>query len=229
MRRKTELIVMLTYDDLTVKNAAEIFEECKDTPASIWGFKEQPLPLPDMQALFARMKECGKTTALEVVAYDEPACIAGAETAVRCGVDILMGTCFYDSVAKICKENGLRYTPFVGTVSGRPSVLEGNAEDMLAEAKFALSHGADGIDLLGYRYTGDAAALNRRIVSGLDAPVCIAGSVDSFARLDEVLRTAPDSFTIGSALFDNCFGGSIREQIERICEYIDRFGTGETS
>lgn len=221
MRRKPELIVMLTYDDFTVRNAAEIFEACKDTPVEIWGFKEQPLPLSEMQTLFARMKACGKTTALEVVAYDEPACIAGAETAVSCGADILMGTKFFPSVCEICKAHGIRYTPFVGEVSGRPSILDGSPDAMLDEARFALANGADGIDLLGYRYQGDADALNRLLIAELDAPVCIAGSIDSFARLDEVLRTNPDSFTIGSALFDHCFGDSMREQIEKICAYIE--------
>lgn len=35
-----ELIVMLTHNDRTVSNAAEIFEACKDAPAVNWGFKE---------------------------------------------------------------------------------------------------------------------------------------------------------------------------------------------
>lgn len=222
MPSKPELVVMLTYDDLTVTNAAEIFESCKQIPVQYWGFKEQPLPVQEMRALFSYMKSCGKTTCLEVVAYDEAAGIAGAETAAACGCDLLMGTCYFDSVRDICKANGLRYMPFVGDVTGRPSVLAGDPEEMLAEAKRILAAGADGIDLLGYRYTGDADALNRRLIAELDAPVCVAGSIDSYARLDEVLRAAPWSFTIGSAFFDGCFGGSIPEQIEKVCAYIER-------
>ena len=52
MRNVPELIVMLTYADLTVKNAAEIFEQCKNTKAKYWGFKEIPLPLDEMKELF---------------------------------------------------------------------------------------------------------------------------------------------------------------------------------
>ena len=230
MYHKPEIVVMLTYDDMTVSDAAAIFEECKDTPVQYWGFKEKPLPLPKMKALFARMKQCGKKTALEVVEYTEPECIQGAMAAVACGCDLLMGTCFFESVSKICKENGIRYMPFIGEVSGRPSVLEGSPDAMLAEAQDILARGADGIDLLGYRYTGDADALNRRIINGVDAPVCIAGSIDSFERLDEVLNAAPWSFTIGSAFFDGRFGETIRAQIERVCKYIDgKFRTGDTT
>lgn len=35
----SELIVMLTYDDFTVKNANEIFEACVDSKAKYWGVK----------------------------------------------------------------------------------------------------------------------------------------------------------------------------------------------
>ena len=66
-RKAPRLIVMLTYNDMTVENAEEIFEKCKDTKAEFWGFKEAPLPLDRMKRLFARMKDCGKTTFLEVV------------------------------------------------------------------------------------------------------------------------------------------------------------------
>ena len=47
-----QLIVMLTYNDLTVENAREIFEECKDSKAKYWGFKEEGLPLEQMKSLF---------------------------------------------------------------------------------------------------------------------------------------------------------------------------------
>lgn len=214
------LIVMLTYNDCTIPDAAEVFAQCKESAAEYWGFKEAPLPLADMQALFAEMKRCSKKTVLEVVAYTEAECLAGAQTAVACGVDMLMGTCFFDSVLALCKENGIRYLPFVGEVTGRPSVLGGTIEGMIAEAKTYLEKGAYGIDLLGYRFTGDADALIRRFVAEVDAPVCIAGSVNSFARLDALKTVAPAAFTIGSAFFDHAFGDDLRTQIDRVCAYM---------
>ena len=222
MSEHPELIVMLTYNDQTVLNAPDIFEECRNSKASIWGFKELPLPFGEMKKLYNYMKQCGKTTSLEVVAYTEEEGLAGAETAAACGCDILMGTVFSDRINRFCLEHGLKYMPFVGKVWGRPSVLEGDIDEMIAEAKSYISRGAYGIDLLGYRYTGDAVELNRRMSAEVNAPVCIAGSVNSFNRLDEIKEAGPWSFTIGSAFFDNKFSGTFAEQIDKVCDYMAR-------
>ena len=190
-----QLIVMLTYNDLTVENAREIFELCKDSKAKYWG--------------------------LEVVAYTEQECLNGAKMALQCECDFLMGTIYFDSINEFCKEHNMKYMPFVGKVSERPSILEGTAEEMIEEAKSYIAKGAYGIDLLGYRYTGDAQHLNESIVSEVDAPICIAGSVNSFERLKELKRINPWSFTIGSAFFDNMFEGTFKEQINKVCDFME--------
>lgn len=217
---KSELIVMLTHNDQTVLNAHEVFEQCKASKANFWGFKEKPLPVDEMKTLYSFMKSCGKTTFLEVVAYTEPEGLAGAQLAVECGCDILMGTIFSDKINAFCQENQLKYMPFVGTITGRPSILEGSIEGMIEEANSYLSKGVYGFDLLGYRYTGDAALLNKRFVEAIDAPVCLAGSVNSFERLDEVKDAAPWAFTIGSAFFEEQFGQGFAEQIDLVCDYM---------
>ena len=176
MGNAPELIVMLTHNDLTVTDAYEIFDQCKKSKAKFWGFKEEPLPLEQMQKLFAYMKDCGKTTFLEVVSYSENECLEGARKAVACNCDFLMGTTFFDSVNDFCRVNHLNYLPFVGKITGRPSVLEGTLEEMINEANAYIAKGVYGIDLLGYRYTGDAALLNREFVKNMEVPVCIAGS-----------------------------------------------------
>ena len=123
---------MLTHHDVTVKNAAEIFEQCKDIEeVKFWGFKNVGLPKDEMKALAGAMKAAGKTTFLEVVTYDEASCLDGAQTAIDCGFDYLMGTIYYDSVAKLLKDNGMEYLPFVGKVSGSPSILEGTNEEII--------------------------------------------------------------------------------------------------
>ena len=222
MKNYPILIVMLTQNDRTVMDAKAVFEECKDSKAQYFGFKEEPLPLSEMKELFAYMKKCGKKTALEVVAYSEEEGIAGAKTAVECGCDILMGTMYYDAVNEICKANGIKYMPYVGEITERPSVLDGSIEEMIAEAEKCIEKGVDGFDLLGYRYTGDASELNRRFSAAVKAPVCIAGSVDSYKKLDELKEASPWAFTIGSAFFDKRFGDSFREQIDNVCDYISR-------
>lgn len=217
-----ELIVMLTHNDRTVENAREIFEQCKHTKARLWGFKEEPLPLDDMKKLFARMKEFGKTTFLEVVSYSEREGLDGAKIAVACHCDFLMGTKYFDSINTLCRDNGIKYMPFIGKITGRPSILEGTLEEMLDEARYCLAKGVHGLDLLGYRYAGDAAALNKNFVAGVNAPVCIAGSVNSFVRLDELKKISPQMFTIGGAFFEDKFGGTFAEQVDKVCDFMQK-------
>lgn len=221
MEDKLNLIVMLTHNDKTVNNAYEIFEQCKTSKANYWGLKEEPLSLGEMKKLYRYMKNCGKKTVLEVVAYTEKEGIEGAQMAVECECDFLMGTMYFDSINAFCKENNLKYMPFIGRVKGRPSILEGNIEEMISEAKELLKKGVYGFDLLGYRFTGNATELNKKFVSEVNAPVCIAGSVNSHNRLDELKDTNPWAFTIGSAFFENRFGHDFAEQINKVCEYLE--------
>ena len=220
MGNAPELIVMLTHNDLTVTDAYEIFDQCKKSKARFWGFKEEPLPLEQMQKLFAYMKDCGKTTFLEVVSYSEKECLEGARKAVACNCDFLMGTTFFDSVNDFCRTNHLNYLPFVGKITGRPSVLEGTLEEMINEANAYIAKGVYGIDLLGYRYTGDASLLNREFVKNMKVPVCIAGSVNSYERLQEIKAVSPWAFTIGGAFFENKFDGTMKEQIDKVCNFM---------
>ena len=220
MQNTPFLIVMLTFNDKTVINATEIFEKCKNSSAEFWGFKEEGLPLYQMKTLYNHIKASGKTAVLEVVAYDEEKCIEGAQMAVECGCDILMGTMFFDSVNNLCKENNIKYMPFVGDVYDRPSILSGDIDDMIAKAKSYIEKGAYGIDLLAYRYTGDYHDLIKRFVNEVDAPVCLAGSVNSYERLEEIKKISPWAFTIGSAFFNEDFGDDFLEQINTVCDYI---------
>ncbi|EJN93637.1 hypothetical protein ACVRW7_01865 [Streptococcus ratti] len=220
----SELIVMLTHNDLTVENAYDIFDKHKDSKAKFWGFKEKALPLPQMKELFAYMRAQGKTTFLEVVEYSEKEGLEGAKIAVECGCDFLMGTIFSDKINNFCKENQMKYMPFVGEITGRPSVLDGSIDSMIEQAKAYLDKGVHGFDLLGYRYTGDAIALNKAFVEQVPAPVCIAGSIDSYQRLDQIQDAAPWTFTIGSAFFENKFGHDFTQQINAVCDYINQKG-----
>lgn len=222
MKNETpKLIVMLTENDLTVDNAEEVFSQCSDSEVEYWGMKEKPLPKETMKHLFSEMKKAGKTTFLEVVGYTEDEGLKGAELAKECGCDILMGTKFHKSISDYCAKSGIKYMPFVGTIIGRPSVLKGTITDIIEEAKKAINNGAYGIDLLAYRYTEDPMELSQALINEIDAPVCMAGSVDSFQRLEEVKELNPWAFTIGSAFFNNKFGETFRGQVELVNEYMN--------
>jgi len=227
MENKLELIVMLTHNDRTIANAHEIFEHCRCSKVRFYGIKEKGLPLDEMKQLFSYMKACGKQTVLEVVEYTEKECLDGAKLAVACGADILMGTMFFDSVNEFCKQNNLKYMPFVGQVRGVPSILEGIDEAMIAEAKTYLEKGVFGIDLLGYRYTGNAKKLIHKFVAQVNAPICIAGGINDYEKIDEIKNTNAWGFTIGGAFFEHKFGDSHTEQINKVYDYIHTQKAGD--
>lgn len=216
----SELIVMLTHNDQTVENAPDIFEQCQDAKANYWGFKGSGLPLADMKRLFSLMKSKGKQTFLEIVEYNEAACLEGAKMAVACQCDILMGTVFFDSVNNYCLEHNMKYMPFVGDVSEHPSILEGEIDKMVEDANTYIKKGAFGIDLLAYRYTGDQELLIKQIVKHVPAPVCVAGSINDYQRLAFIKEIKPWAFTIGGAFFENKFPGSFSSQIDTVCDYM---------
>jgi len=213
------LIVMLTHNDYTVENAFEIFEQCKDSKAKFYGLKEKGLSLKQMKHLYAYIKKHGKTTVLEVAAYTEHECLQGAKMALECNCDILMGTMFFESVNGFCKQNNLKYMPFVGKISNRPSILQGDIDEMIKEANKYLEKGVYGFDLLGYRYLGNVIELMGKFLSQVRAPICLAGGIDSYEKLDEINKNLPWAFTIGGAFFENKFGKTHKEQINKVYDY----------
>lgn len=219
---RPEIIVMLTHHDVTVKNAFEVFEDCKDLPVKFWGFKNVGLPKDQMKALTAAMRAAGKTTFLEVVTYDEESCMDGAKTAVECGFDCLMGTLYYESVHEYLKGQGLTYMPFVGKVSGSPSILEGSNEEIIQNAKDLMAKGIKGFDILAYRHVVDGEKLAREFCAAVDAQICIAGSINSFARIDTMFEIGLWTFTMGSALFEKKFvpDGDFRTNLKAVAEYM---------
>lgn len=126
--------------------------------------KEEPLNSQQMKELFSYIKACGKKTLLEVVAYTEDECIEGAALAKYCGCDILMGTIYFDTINEFCKKNNIMHMSFIGSIKDRPSVLTGSIQDMIDETNQYFEKGVYGVDLLGYRYTGNAFDLNKQVV-----------------------------------------------------------------
>ena len=219
---RPDIIIMLTHHDRTVENALEVFGTCKDLPVRYWGFKNVGMPKDYMKKLAAAMKAAGKTTFLEVVTYDEASCLEGAQTAVDCGFDYLMGTLYYDSVAELLRRNGMAYLPFVGRVSGSPSILKGTNEEIIRNARDLMAKGVTGFDILAYRHVIDGEKLAREFCAAVDARVCIAGSINSWARIDTMFDIGPWTFTMGSALFEKKFvpSGSFRDNLKAVADYM---------
>lgn len=219
---KPNLIVMLTYDDVTVPNALEVFQACADLPVQHWGFKNVGLPVEEMTALVNRMKAAGKTTYLEVVTYDEASCLEAAKVAVDCKFDVLMGTLYYDSVHRFLKGHGITYSPFVGRVSGSPSILEGTNQEIIDDANAMIEKGITAFDILAYRHVADGEKLAYDFCKAVKAKVCIAGSIASYQRIDTMFTIRPWAFTMGSALFDHKFvpNTGVRENLAAVVQYM---------
>jgi len=221
---KPEFILMLTHNDTTVKEALNIFRECRDTPVLHWGFKDVGLPPDEMKTLVREMKAAGKTTYLEVVSLSEEEGLHGARIAVDAGFDVLMGTVFFDSILEYLNGKPIKYYPFPGHIYSHPSILDGTIEEIVAHARFLESKGVPGMDLLSYRYVGDAALLLREVVKATKVPIVSAGSIESYKRLAEVWQAGAWGFTIGSALFDKKFvpDGSFLENILAVCNWLEK-------
>ena len=213
----SQLIVMLTNNDITVSDAPEIFEQAKDLPVQFWGFKDMGLDKPQMKRLIEQMKAAGKTAFLEVVHYEEDECLQAAELAVDCGVDYLTGTIFYDSILEVLKGTAVKYFPFFGNIYGHPVVLDGEIDEIVHHGKQLQDKGIDGLDLVAYRYKQSerVGELLQACIAQIDAPLISAGSIDGWPRLEETIRSGIWAFTIGSALFEKKFvpGASFNEQI----------------
>ena len=221
---KPELIVMLTYQDETVPDALDLFQRTKDYPITHWGFKDVGLAPKEMRGVAEAMKEAGKITFLEVVSLSEEDGLRGAQLAVESGFDILMGTVFYPSIGDYLKDKPIHYYPFPGRVHGHPSILDGEISEIVAHARELESYGVHGLDLLTYRYAGNAASLLSQVVKSTRIPVVSAGSIASFERITEVWDSGAWGFTIGSAFFEKKFvsDGSFEDNVSAVCNWLEQ-------
>jgi hypothetical protein len=221
---KPALIVMLTHHDQTVPNALELFERAKDYPITHWGFKDVGLSPKEMQAVVTAMKDAGKITFLEVVSLSALEGLQGARLAVELGFDILMGTVFHPSILEFLRDKPVRYYPFPGHVHSHPSILDGTIDDIVAHACALEAYGVHGLDLLTYRYNGEASRLLKQVVQATHIPVVSAGSIASHDRINEVWASGAWGFTIGSAFFDRQFvpNGSFEENVWEVCNWLEQ-------
>lgn len=209
---------MLTHNDVTVPNAKDCFSSSADLPVQYWGFKDVGLSGSQMESLVGDFRAAGKTPVLEVVSFDEADLKHAASLAVDCGVEYFTGATFSASVADIVHRAGIQYLPFCGQVGGSPIKLTGSPDEVLDDAQRICDRGADGVDLVAYRYAGgDPVALAKRVVHSLGGEkVLIAGSIDTAHRIQLMHEIGPLGYTIGGALFNGTFkpGGTFRDNLE---------------
>lgn len=222
----SKLIFMLTYHDRTVQNAMEVFDEIKDTSIQNVGFKDVGLPFEKLRELANAIKEAGMNSFIEIVSETEELNLAAARKAVEMGVMNIIGVRgeYAKPVSDMLKGTGVKFFPYVGRVTGIPEVLTGSIVEIVQEARKMEVLGADGINLLAYRYKGDVDRLMTAVVNAVKIKVLVAGSIDSFERIVKVVGKGASLYTIGSAIFDRKFvpGGSIRDQIAAILRHEEK-------
>ena len=202
-------IFMLTRNDATVANAAELAREAIAAGARHIGFKDTGAPPVVLKALTDQLRTAGVTTYLEVVSLGAAVELASAELALALGVDVLMGGVRPEVVGRRVEGAGVRYFPFAGRVVGHPSVLAGSPDEIVASAcDIAALPGVDGLDLLAYRSVHDGAHIAREVCAAVAKPVVVAGSIDRPDRIAAVRLAGAHAFTVGTAAIDGAFAAT---------------------
>jgi hypothetical protein len=209
----SHFIFMLTHSDKTVANALDVYRQIRSTAVQYVGFKDIGLPFEDLKQLAQEIKADGKTLMLEVVSQTRDDELRSVEAAIKLGVDYLLGGKQAREVAAMLAKTSIRYFPFAGKTAGHPTVLQGCEDDIIEDAKMLSSlPGVHGLDLLAYRFQGDAAQLTRKLVAAVSVPVIAAGSIDRVARIKEMQNAGVWAFTVGSAIFDGAYGADMQKQ-----------------
>lgn len=214
-------VFMLTHDDRTVDNAAEIVPTLADTGLQYIGFKDVGADLAKQRELVSLAHDVGFEVMLEVVSTSKEAELSSLESAAKAGFDWVLGGTHGAETAGMLPD-GVRYCPFPGQVVDHPSVLLGTIDEIAADAErlTGLDHVA-GLDLLAYRHpTADILELIRAVVERSSGPVIVAGSIASIDRAKAVSQAGAWGYTIGSAIFDGLLPGapSIADQVRRVLE-----------
>ena len=221
-----DFIFMMTENDQTISSARDRLGEVVDGGCQHIGFKDVGLPFDELRGLADDIRASGARSYLEVVSLDEEREVASARAAVDLNVDCLLGGTRAEKVVPILSASPVLYYPFPGHITGHPSVLEGSVEDICESARrLTETPGVHGLDLLAYRYTGDAPGLMHAVCGASRGPVIMAGSIDSEERVHTLAEAGAAGFTVGTAAFSGKFPAEtpgVTEQVRSILAMAER-------
>lgn len=222
----TEFIFMLTYNDVTKKDAIEIYEDIRNiSDLNFVGFKNIGLKMKEYKKLVKMMKQDGKTIFLEVVSNSEEESIKSAKVGLELEVDYLIGTMkpYIDASMKVIKGKPIKFMPYIGDVVDHPCILKGTIEKIQNDAKEVEGKGIDGINLLAYRHeTINAEELIEKVMNIMKTPLIVAGSIKTPEQVKKMDDLNVWAFTIGGAIFDKKFvpEGSYADNIKYVLNLI---------
>jgi DhnA family fructose-bisphosphate aldolase class Ia len=216
-----EFVFMLTRDDVTVGDAADVLASLGESGLRYVGFKDIGPPLETLAEVTAAAHDAGMEVMLEVVSTSAEDELRSLRAALDIGVDWVLGGTHAREGVEIL-GGAVKYCPFPGTIVGHPSVLEGSIAEIAAHAAHLTAiDGVYGLDLLAYRHrTEDPIALTRAVAEAAAGPVIAAGSVTSFEQITALESAGAWGFTIGSAIFANQLPGgpSVPGQVAAVLE-----------
>ena len=210
---------MLTKDDMTVKNAVELYEEIRERGITRIGFKNVGVDYSVMKEIVERAGRHGLETYMEVVSTNKKEARDSFEAGLKLGIGNLIGSTYPAMMSFAVMRSGrkTRRFPFIGRVWGHPNNLSGNFSQFREDIDNLEWLGVEGIDLLAFRYDSDPYSLLRYVVGETKLPVIVAGSIDSVEKIRELKSIGVWGFTVGTAMIDREFsGGSIGEQVDII-------------
>lgn len=205
-----DFVFMLTRNDETVVGARQLVPAIVEAGIRHVGCKDVGLPIDEVALLFADLRSAGCTTYLEAVSTTPEANVASARAALQVRPDHFIGGTERTTAAAILADSGIRHWPYVGAVVGHPCLLRGTQSEIVADARLARAEGADGINLLAFRWDRDPEQLAAAVVAAVDIPVLIAGSINSANRIAAARSAGAAAFTIGTAILD----GAIRPDLD---------------
>lgn len=209
---------MLTRNDATVPNALELVELVRPLQLKHLGFKDVGVEAAVLERLVAAIRAAGASPWMEVVATTREDELKSIATARALGVDAVMGGVHVEDALRLLDGSPLAYLPFPGRPRGRPTELDGSAEEVEAHCRDFVARGCAGCDLLAYRATeADPLALVAAARRGLgDRRLVVAGSVNRGDRVRALAAAGADAFTIGSAAIEGSYapgGGGLAAQL----------------
>jgi imidazole glycerol phosphate synthase subunit HisF len=124
----------------------------------------------------------------------------------------------------LVKGTGIKYFPYIGKIVGHPCLLRGTIKGIVEDGNRVEDMGVDGINLLAYRYDGDVGKLIPSVQKAVKIPLIVAGSINSFERVREMVKLDVWAFTIGAAILEKKFiaDGTLSDQIQAVLRETER-------
>ncbi len=216
----SHFILMLTRNDQTVTNAREVYQSISRCGLKYVGFKDIGLSFDELKLLASDIRQDGCKVMLEVVSSTKESELRSIEAAIELKVDYLLGGRHAKEAVKLLRGRDIQYFPFAGHTMGHPTKLTGSIPEIVEDAKeLCAMDSVHGLDLLAYRFAGDAPDLACQVVKAVNKPVIAAGSIDRPERVQAMRAAGMWAFTVGSALFDGLFPiNNLKAQVESVLE-----------